>query len=115
MMVNLEEMEAHFPVSNGLYRVAGDWRNNNEFNAGTGRVLLDGPVQGITGIVPSYFYDLELAGTDRKEIQFTDQYVLPNGHLILNDRELWTDQYTMNVENTNTDAIYPHNRFCKQP
>ncbi len=91
------------PESNGLYRVAGDWRNNNEFNAGTGKVLLDGPVQGITGIAPSYFYDLELAGTDRKEIQFTDQFV--TNTLILNDRELWTDQYTMHVENTNTGAI----------
>jgi gliding motility-associated-like protein len=91
------------PESNGLYRVGGDWRNNNEFNAGTGRVLLDGPVQGITGIAPSYFYDLELAGTDRKEIQFTDQFV--TNTLILNDRELWTDQYTMHIENTNTGAI----------
>lgn len=91
------------PESNGLYRVAGDWRNNNEFNAGTGKVLLDGPVQGITGIAPSYFYDLELAGTDRKEIQFTDQFV--TNTLILNDRELWTDAFTMHVENTNTGAI----------
>ncbi|MCG3166324.1 MAG: hypothetical protein POELPBGB_02102 [Bacteroidia bacterium] len=91
------------PGSNGLFRVAGDWRNNNLFFAGTGRVLLDGGVQGITGIAPSYFYDLELAGTDRKEIQFTDQFV--TNTLILNDRELWTDQYTMHVENTNAGAI----------
>lgn len=92
------------PGSNGLFQVAGDWRNNNNvFFAGTGRVLLDGGIQGITGISPSYFYDLELAGTDRKEIQFTDQFV--TNTLILNDRELWTDQYTMHVENTNAGAI----------
>lgn len=93
------------PGNNGLTIVGGDWRNNNTFFAGTGKVRLDSAVQGITGIAPSYFYDLELAGTDRKEIQFTDQYILPQGHLILNDRELWTDQYTMHVENSNTDAI----------
>jgi gliding motility-associated-like protein len=91
------------PGNHGLFQVEGDWRNNNIFFAGTGRVLLDGPVQGITGIAPSYFYDLELAGTDRKEIQFTDQFV--TNTLILNDRELWTDQYTMHVENTNAGAI----------
>ncbi len=91
------------PGNDGIFMVEGDWRNNNLFYAGTGKVLLDGATQGITGISPSYFFDLELAGTDRKEIQFTDQFV--TNELALNDRELWTDKYTMNVENTNTGAI----------
>ncbi len=91
------------PECNGIFRVQGDWRNNNEFNAGTGKVLLYGDLQLITGSQSSYFYDLELTGTNRKEIQGVDQY--STGTLALNDRELWTDKYTMYVENTNASAI----------
>lgn len=93
------------PGNNGLTIVGGDWRNNNIFNAGTGKVLLDSAIQGITGVSPTTFHDLELAGTGRKEIQFTDQFIDEHGTLILNDMELWTDQYTMNIENTNVGAI----------
>jgi len=92
------------PPNNGLFRVAGDWRNNNLFYAGTGKVLLDGNnIQGITGISSCYFYDLELAGTNRKEMQFVDEFV--TNELALNDIELWTDQYTMHVENNLIGAI----------
>lgn len=95
------------PPSNGLTVVGGDWRNNNLVYAGnsTGKVLLDGDLQQITGTASTTFNILELAGTNRKEIQGVDQYIGPNGTLILNDRELWTDRNTMYIENTNPGAI----------
>ncbi len=94
------------PGNNGLTIVGGNWRNNSDFYAGNGRVRFDGDLQLITGVVSSEFNELELAGTNRKEIQGVDQYVTaPSGKLILNDRELWTDQYTMYIENTNAAAI----------
>jgi gliding motility-associated-like protein len=99
------------PGNNGLTIVGGDWENNTTlFYPGTGKVLLDGALQDIKGQQPSHFYHLELAGTDRKQIQETDQFVgdngtQNNGTLILNDRELSTNEFTMHVENPAASAI----------
>lgn len=96
------------PPNNGLTVVGGPyWRNNGTVNSGstTGRVVLDGGLQQLIGTNPTTFNELELAGTDRKEMQGVDQYIGTQGKLILNDIELWTDAQTMFVETTNPGAI----------
>ncbi len=87
---------------NGDYHVAGNWVNNNTFNAGSGSVELNGANQQITGSAETHFYDLLLTGTGVKTLGL-DAYV--NNLLALNDRELATAANTMFVESSATTAI----------
>ncbi|MFH1319866.1 MAG: gliding motility-associated C-terminal domain-containing protein [Bacteroidota bacterium] len=86
----------------GMYKVSGDWENNQTFNSGTGDVILEGADQLITGTAITTFYDLELTGSGIKT-QTLDSYV--SDTLNLNDMELATDSFIMFITNTDTDAI----------
>jgi gliding motility-associated-like protein len=86
----------------GNFRVAGDWLNNNTFNAGTGNVYLNGAEQIIGGTASTSFYNLFLEGTGNKT-QTINQTV--TNILNLGDRELLTQQFSMFVTNTNPSAI----------
>jgi len=86
----------------GIYRVAGNWLNNNAFNAGTGSVYLDGAAQQVGGSVSTSFHNLILEGTGNKT-QTINQTV--TNVLNLNDRELLTETYSMFVTNTDPAAI----------
>jgi gliding motility-associated-like protein len=86
----------------GIYRVAGDWLNNNTFNANTGSVYLNGVLQIVGGSVSTSFYNLILEGTGNKT-QAINQTV--TNTLNLNDRELLTETFTMFVTNAAPNAI----------
>lgn len=86
----------------GIYKVAGDWTNNNVFTGGSSEVILNGNTQQITGSAETHYNDLSLSGTGTKT-QTINSYV--NGILDIDDHELATGDFIMFVENTNTAAI----------
>ncbi len=99
----------HFELSNdatvsggGNYYVQGDWVNSATFVWDTSHVTLDGDQQLITGDSITTFYQLELDGTGVKT-----QTIHSNTaeQLILNNRELATDVYTMYVLNADSTAV----------
>lgn len=87
---------------NGKYYLQGNWVNNDQFVAGTSEVILEGANQLITGTVVSNFYDLTLtnSGIKTQTLNATVSHVLN-----LNDRELATEQFDMDILTTNTNAI----------
>ncbi len=87
---------------NGYYRVLGDWKNNNTFNAGNGTVFLEGAGQLISGNVSTVFNNLTLDGSGLKT-QTIDQYC--NGILNLNHLELQNETFGFYVENSDVNAI----------
>lgn len=87
---------------NGLIDIKGNWYNNATFNAGTGSVKLSGANQTLGGTISSSFNNLELLGTGIKT-QAINQTV--TGILSLNDRELATEGFVMNVNNPSVSAI----------
>ena len=86
----------------GIYRVNGNWFNNNLFFADSSTVFLSGANQIVGGNIPTQFYNLNLTGTGIKT-QSNHQFIL--NVLNLNDVELNTDSFTMFVINTSLDAI----------
>jgi len=89
---------------NGIYQVAGDWDNNLTFTSGTSQVILNGGNQSITGSAITTFNILELLGTGIKT-QTINSRIGTSGTLILNDRELATDAFSMFVDNTSSISI----------
>ncbi|GAB4279542.1 MAG: hypothetical protein Kow0068_03560 [Marinilabiliales bacterium] len=87
---------------NGYYYLSGNWINNNSFNSGLSSVLLEGADQYISGTVSTTFHNLELSGSGIKYLQINTNV---DGVLALNDRELATENYSMNILSTNTNAI----------
>ena len=86
----------------GDYYISGNWINNGLFTCGLSDVVLNGNIQNIGGNNSTYFYNLELSGTGTKNLQI-NTYV--NNDLNLNDKELSTNDFTMFIENTFTNAI----------
>lgn len=86
----------------GDYYVENDWINNATFVPDTSYVNLNGANQQITGTSVTTFYDLELTGTGIKT-QTLDAEV--SNQLMLNDRELATQAFTMYVTNRSTNAV----------
>lgn len=86
----------------GVYHVWGNWVNNRQFNAGSGEVSLEGADQLITGDSLTEFHDLTLLGTGVKTQTLNSKV---NHLLNLNDRELATDQFDMEILTANTGAI----------
>ncbi|MFQ5335763.1 MAG: PKD domain-containing protein, partial [Flavobacteriales bacterium] len=89
-------------LGDGKYFIEGDWINNATFTPGQSYVNLNGGDQYITGTVQTSYYDLELSGTGIKT-QTIDATVTDS--LMLNDRELATELYTMYMTNTATGTI----------
>ncbi|MFH2141432.1 MAG: gliding motility-associated C-terminal domain-containing protein [Bacteroidota bacterium] len=87
---------------NGNSYLLGDWINNNNFNPGMSHIYLNGGNQYISGTVSSTFYNLELLGTDVKNLQINTSV---NNVLALNDRELATGNYVMNVLSPGINAV----------
>lgn len=87
---------------NGTYYIGGNWINNAVFNAGNGKVELNGFSQNLSGSASTHFNDLVLSGTGIKT-QTIDQYV--DGVLSLNDRELATGSFSMIISNNLPSAI----------
>lgn len=86
----------------GVWHVWGDWVNNRRFNAGSSEVRLEGANQLITGDSLTQYHDLTLAGTGVKTQTLNSEV---NHLLNLNDIELATDQFDMDVLTTNVNAI----------
>lgn len=87
---------------NGLIDIKGHWYNNATFNAGSGMVRFSGANQLLGGSVITSFYNLDLSGTGIKT-QTINQ--ITTGLLSLNDRELATDGFIMNINNPSAGAI----------
>lgn len=92
----------------GLYKVRGDFENNDLFIADQSEVQLYGANQLITGSSVTTFYNLRLAGTGIKS-QTIDARIA--GTLTLANLELATGGNTMFVDNTNTNAIVESGGF----
>ncbi len=86
----------------GVWHVWGDWVNNRRFNADASEVRLEGVNQLITGDSLTQFHDLSLAGSGVKTQTLNSEV---NHLLNLNDIELATDQFDMDVITSNTGAI----------
>lgn len=86
----------------GDYFIAGDWLNNGVFYCGNSDVVLNGSNQSIGGNIPTFFYNLELAGSGIKNL-LINSYI--NNYLNLNDRELSTGNFIIYIENSSTNAI----------
>ncbi|MBI4648008.1 MAG: gliding motility-associated C-terminal domain-containing protein [Bacteroidia bacterium] len=86
----------------GIYKISGDWLNNDTFSSDAGKVLLEGDAQLISGAVSTVFNILELTGTGIKMLTL-DTYV--DSFLILNDRELATGDDTLFIITTRLNAI----------
>jgi len=86
----------------GIYRVGGDWINNETFICDTSLVVLNGGNQLITGDSVSKYYNLELQNTGVKT-QTIDSWAIHQ--LRLNDRELATDSFYMYVSDPAANAI----------
>lgn len=89
-------------ATTGKYEVQQDWVNNGSFQADQSNVELYGANQLITGANSTTFFDLTLTGTGIKT-QTLDATVTDS--LVLNDRELATDDFKMFVTNTAVGAI----------
>lgn len=91
-------------ISNsGTIKVSSDWINNSGDTAvPTGFVLLNGDTQLISGTDVTVFDTLELSGTGRKELGINTAI---DSILILNDREFFTDSFTLTINNTDSAAI----------
>jgi PKD repeat protein len=102
--------------NNGQITLTGDWTNNSVSNAfiniDSGEVQLLGSSQLITGMTPTYFFNLTLLGSGIKT-QTLDARVL--GTLALNDRELNTQGNVMYVTNATTTAITRSGGFNSTP
>lgn len=86
----------------GIYRVQGNWINNNNFRADFSKVFLYGANQYITGSQISKFWDLTLQGSGVK----TQTIDAETTHeLDLTDRELATDINHMWVSTSNPSAV----------
>lgn len=87
---------------NGNIYLSGDWINNNNFNPGLSHTYLNGANQNIAGTVSSNFNILDLTGTGIKSLQINTSV---STLLALNDRELSTGNYIMNVLTPTVNAI----------
>lgn len=106
-----------FTISNGsvvkgsgTYRVEQDWINNAFFVQNNSTVELNGDrAQYISGSSVTKFHNLTLtgsgSGTDRVKSQTLDSYIDSTGVLTLNDRELATNLFSMNVLNPSALAV----------
>ncbi len=88
--------------STGIFNVSGDWINNAVFTADQSLVNLNGANQSISGSIMSTFYDLNLLGTGVKSLSLNAQV---GGVMELNDRELATGDFTMEILNTASNAV----------
>ncbi len=95
--------------TNGIYNVAGDWENNNNFISNQSTVNLTGGTQQITGSQVTSFYNLNLLTFGAQKVQTLDAIV--TNSLNLNDCELATDDNNMFVLNTFTGAIARNSGF----
>ncbi|MDB5282445.1 MAG: domain containing protein [Bacteroidota bacterium] len=95
--------------STGIYKVFGDWENNNLFTADQSNVILNGNAQQITGSQITTFYQLELQTLGSVKSMTLDANVTEL--LKLNDCELATRDYKMFVLNTSSAAIARNNGF----
>ncbi|HXH98962.1 MAG TPA: gliding motility-associated C-terminal domain-containing protein [Sphingobacteriaceae bacterium] len=94
-------------LNNGRFIVKGDWHNNDAAgkvfdNRSTGKVILSGVNQTITGSSITSFPDLELAGSG---IIALDRSAEVFGTLTLNDKEFLTKSNNLIITNTKPDAI----------
>ncbi|MDQ3191756.1 MAG: DNRLRE domain-containing protein, partial [Bacteroidota bacterium] len=95
----------------GVIRVEKDWINNansNLFMTYEGNSELFGGYQRLRGRKPTHFYNLELSGTNKKEL-FVDQYLFK--HLNLNDNELATTDKIFYIENLDAAIISRNTGF----
>ena len=90
-------------AATGVYYVSGDWINNSTFTADQSNVVLDGSSQSITGSSASTFYNLTLNTPGSVKTQTIDANV--NNIDSLNDCELATGDYKMNILNADPAAI----------
>lgn len=93
----------------GVYKVFGDWENNSQFTADQSNVILYGNNQLITGTQVTTFHDLSLLTSGAVKTQTIDANV--NNILHLNDCELATTDYKMEVTDPASAAITRHNGF----
>jgi len=93
-------------ISNyGTIHLSGNWTNNatnQVFTSATGTVRLFGANQTIGGSTPTAFNNLTLEGTGIKTLNINTSIA---GTLALNDREIATQNYTLSILSTNTNAI----------
>jgi gliding motility-associated-like protein len=94
-------------LNNGTLTVKGDWYNNDATGKvfdtqSTGKVILSGVNQAITGTGTTAFPDLELAGTGVKSL---DRSAEVFGTLFLNDKELLAKSNSLTITNSKADAI----------
>jgi len=90
-------------AATGVYYVAGDWINNNVFNADQSEVSLIGSAQSITGTQATTFYNLTLNTPGSVKTQTIDASVLNIDSI--NDCESATTDYKLYILNTDTGAI----------
>lgn len=115
LTVSNSNLQGDFIITNGGtvqgsgdLKVEGDWENNSVFvgnSSNPSHVELfrsDGVKQFIKGTQVTSFFDLELTGAGIKE-QSIDAVVVNN--LILNQRELATDVFSMAVTNPDPAAV----------
>jgi hypothetical protein len=89
-------------ANSGVFRVQGNWVNNQTFNADQSLVILNGGNQSITGTAVSGFHNLRIQGTGIKSLTL-DANV--SGILQLNNLELATQGNMLHVQNAAANAI----------
>ncbi|MBA3987359.1 MAG: hypothetical protein H0X63_12500, partial [Flavobacteriales bacterium] len=91
---------------NGLYQIEQNWFNNSTFNANNSDVELFGTTaeQLITGTNPTTFNNLILTNATGTRARLTLNSTVA-GQLVLNDRELATDDNLLSVTNPSVTAI----------
>ncbi len=90
-------------AATGVYYVTGNWINNSTFNADQCEVALNGANQSITGSQATTFYNLTLHTYGSVKTQTIDASV--TNFDSLNDCELATGDYRMNILNADPLAV----------
>jgi gliding motility-associated-like protein len=111
-MIVVEGYVKNDALINGLgdtIRLTGDWINNNTYTTNASWVDMYGADQLITGSAITTFGNLNLGGAGVKKRQTINAYTW--GLLQLNDAELATDIYEMQVTNSSPSAITWNNGF----
>ena len=105
---NMVINKASLQEGNGSYYISGNWLNSGQFECDLSNVYLTGGIQFVEGDSITSFYNLDIGGTNRKEL-YVNIHILNS--LQLRNLELATNNDTLYIDNSNSNAIHNDTLF----
>ena len=105
---NIVINNASLQKGSGSYFIGGDWLNSGHFNCDSSIVYLTGGIQFVRGDSITSFYNLDIGGTNRKELGVTIHIL---NSLQLRNLELATNNDTLYIDNSNPNTMHNDTLF----